>query len=59
MLRPQPSKQTLKQANTRRNSAKVEQYLTQVEKSHGWAKSWEIRERLEKGDTTLKEVLGY
>jgi hypothetical protein len=47
------------QAHTRRNAAKVEQYLTEVEKVHGWARSWELRERLERGDVTLGELGRY
>ena len=37
---------------------KVEQYLTQVEKAHGCARSWELRERLERGDVRLGELPG-
>ncbi len=55
----QPSKQARNKAHSSKNSAKVEQYLTQVEKAYGFAKSWEIRERFEKGDITLKEMLRH
>ena len=58
MLRPQQSKQTRNKAHTSKNSAKVEQYLTEIEKVHGGARSWEMRERFERGDITLKEVFG-
>lgn len=51
-----PSVQARNQASTRRNWAKVEQYLTGVEKVHGLAKSWDLRERLERGDVTLGEL---
>jgi hypothetical protein len=54
--RPQQSKQTRNKANTRRNSAQVEQYLTEVEKVHGFARAWELRERLEQGHVTLEEL---
>ena len=59
MFRPQQSTQstrTRNQSHTRRNAAKVEQYLTDVEKAHGCARSWELRERLERGDVTLGEL---
>ena len=55
-IRPQQSKQSRNKANTRRNSAQVEQYLTEIEKAHGFAKSWQLRERLEQGDVTLEEL---
>jgi hypothetical protein len=57
MVRPQPSKQTRNKTQTRKDWAKVEQYLSAVERAHGHARSWEMRERLEAGDTTLKEIL--
>ena len=59
MFRPQQSTQstrTRNQARTRKNSAKVEHYLTEVEKVHGCARSWELRERLERGDVTLAQL---
>ena len=59
MSRSPPSTPTLQarnRANTRRNWVKVEQYLTGVEKAHGLARSWELRERLERGDVTLGEL---
>ena len=43
-------------ASTRKNWAKVEQYLTEVEKTHGLARSWELRGRLERGDVTLDQL---
>jgi hypothetical protein len=54
----QPTRSTAarNQANTRRNLAKVEEYLMNVEKTRGYAKSWELRERLERGDVTLGEL---
>ena len=45
-------------ANTIRNWAKVENYLMEVEKVHGFAKSWALRERLEQGDVSLDELMG-
>jgi hypothetical protein len=56
-FRPQRSKQDRNKLHTRKNWAMVEQHLTAVEKAHGFAKSWEMRERFEKGDLTLKEML--
>jgi hypothetical protein len=59
MFPPQQSLESLRTRNkshTRRNWAKVEQYLTEVEKVHGFARSWELRERLERGDVTLGEL---
>jgi hypothetical protein len=56
---PQQSPESLRARNkshTRRNWAKVEQYLTEVEKVHGCARSWELRGRLERGDVTLAEL---
>jgi hypothetical protein len=50
------SKQHRKIANTRRNSAKAEQFLTQVEKADGCAKAWELRQQLELGQVTLEEL---
>jgi len=44
-------------ANSVRNSSKVERYLTEVEKVHGFATSWVFRERLERGDATLVELM--
>jgi hypothetical protein len=57
MVRPQQSKQSRRKAQTDKKSAKVEQYLTEVEKAHGLARSWELRERFERGDITLEEML--
>jgi hypothetical protein len=41
-------------ARNRRNWAKVEQYLTNVEKAEGCAKAWALRERFERGQVTLE-----
>lgn len=57
-LRPQQLRQDRNKIQNRRNWAKVERYLTDLERSHGCAKSWEMRVRIEKGDITLKEMLG-
>jgi len=54
--RPQQSKHDRNKANTRRNSAQAEQYLTEIEKVHGFAKAWALRERLEQGHITLDEL---
>jgi len=53
----QRSKEARNKANTIRNSAKVEHYLMEVEKAHGFAKSWALRERLEQGDVSLDELM--
>jgi hypothetical protein len=52
------SREGRNQAATRRNSLKVEQYLTDVEKAHGCARAWALRERLEHGHVTLEELRG-
>jgi hypothetical protein len=55
----QPSIQTVrarKKSQTRRNAAKVEHYLMEVEKMYGCARSWALRVRLERGDVTLAEL---
>jgi hypothetical protein len=57
MLKEQPSKESRNKARTRKDSVKVEQYLTHVEKVHGCAKAWALRERLEHGHITLAELL--
>jgi hypothetical protein len=54
--RPPLSKQSRNKSNTRKNSAKVEQYLTEIEKAHGFARSWELREQLEQGHVTLDDL---
>ena len=59
MIAPRKSIDVLRTRNksdTRRNWSKVEQYLTEVEKVHGCARSWELRGRLERGDVTLAEL---
>jgi hypothetical protein len=56
MLRPQPSKQVRNQSSTRKNWDKVEQHLTEVEKAQGFARAWQLREQLERGDITLDEL---
>jgi hypothetical protein len=51
------SKASRNKANTIRNSAKFEQYLMQIEKSQGFARSWELRERLEQGEISFDELV--
>lgn len=51
------AKETRNKANTRRNAAKVEHYLMEIEKAHGFAKSWALRERLEQGEISLEELM--
>jgi hypothetical protein len=53
---PHPSMQARNRAATRRDWSNVEQYLSDVEKAHGWDRAWGLRERLERGDVTLKEL---
>jgi hypothetical protein len=36
---------------------KVEHYLMEVEKIHGFAKSWALRERLEQGHVSFDELM--
>ena len=55
-IRPQQSKQSRNRSQTLRNSARVEDYLIAVEKSCGFDRAWELRERLERGDVTLEEL---
>ena len=50
------SLRTRNKSQTRKNWVKVEQYLTELEKVHGCARSWELRERLERGEITLGEL---
>ena len=52
----QQSRQARNRTSTRRDWSNVEQYLTGVEKAHGWVKAWNLRERLERGEVTLKEL---
>jgi hypothetical protein len=59
MLVQRQSKQSRNKAQTRKNCTKVEQYLTEVEKTFGCAKAWALRERLERGEVTLKELRPY
>jgi hypothetical protein len=58
MLSQQQSTEGRNKARTRKGWKKVEQYLTQVEKSDGCAKAWELRQRLEAGHVTLEELKG-
>src|SRR5947207_2117737 len=53
-----PSEQSRNQAHIRKHSAEAEQYLTQVEKVSGAAKAWQLREQLESGQKTLRELKG-
>jgi hypothetical protein len=53
----QRSKESRNKANTYRNSVKVEHYLMEVEKAHGFAKSWALRERLEQGHISLDDLM--
>ena len=43
-------------AHSRKNSAKVEQNLSQVERTQGAAKAWELPELLERGQVTLADL---
>jgi hypothetical protein len=55
-LRHQQSQQSRNKANTRRNAAQIDDYLIVVEKSRGFARAWELRGRLERGEVTLDEL---
>jgi len=55
---PRDAKRDLRKAHTRRNSAKAERYLTDVEKTHGTAHAWALRQRLESGDLALGDLKG-
>ena len=52
------SKRHLRKTHTRRNSGKAERYLTDIEKTHGTAHAWALRQRLESGDLTLSDLKG-
>jgi len=56
MLSPQELQQARNKASTRRNWDKVEQHLTAVEKIHGCARAWTLREQLELGKITLDDL---
>ena len=43
-------------SQNRRNAAKVEHYLMEVEKAYGCARSWDLRVRLEQGDVALAHL---
>jgi hypothetical protein len=61
-LKPQseaPPRQPIEarnRANTLRNSAKVEEYLIQLEKVQGFEKSWAVREQLERGQVSFNDL---
>jgi hypothetical protein len=54
--RPQQSQQSRNKAHTRRNAAQADDYLIVIEKSRGFARAWELRGRLERGEVTLDEL---
>ena len=58
MSSPQQSQQTRNKANTRRNWDRIEQHLTQVEKTQGSARAWKLREQLEQGHITINDLKG-
>jgi hypothetical protein len=53
---PAALRESRNRANTRKNWSKVEDYLIGVEKDRGFAKAWELRERLERGEVTLDDL---
>jgi hypothetical protein len=57
MVDEQQLKQSRNKSHTKKNAAKVEQYLTEVEKAHGFAKAWELREQFERGQIKLGELV--
>jgi hypothetical protein len=50
------SQETLNKANTIKNSVKIDRYLIEIEKVHGFSKSWAFRERLEQGHISFDEL---
>ena len=56
MLAPSESTESRNIARSRKNSAAIEEHLTRVEKSLGCAEAWALRERIEKGQVTLREL---
>ena len=56
MLSPRPTEQARNKASTRKDWNQVEQHLTEVEKTQGFAKAWKLREQLELGNITLAEL---
>jgi hypothetical protein len=55
----QMDKRSLERRNivhTRKDWARVEECLTNVEKADGIAKAWALRERLERGNVTLEQL---
>ena len=56
-LPAEKTKESRNKANTIRNAAKAERYLMEVEKAHGFARSWGLRERLEQGQVSLAELM--
>jgi hypothetical protein len=56
MIREQQLKHSRNRSHTLKNAAKAEQYLTEFEKVHGFAKAWELRQRLERGQISLGEL---
>ena len=56
MLASSHTQQARNLANSRRTWDKVEQYLTNVEKTRGLARAWELREQFEQGNITLGDM---
>jgi hypothetical protein len=54
---PPVSREARNRASTKRNSVKVEHHLMEVEKAHGFAKSWALREQLEQGQISFDELM--
>jgi hypothetical protein len=50
------SKQSRNKQRTRKDSSKVEQYLTRVEKVEGCARAWHLRQQLEAGQVSLDDL---
>jgi hypothetical protein len=53
---PRQSQATRNKASAQRNWDKVEQHLSQVEKSQGFARAWKLREQFEQGRIKLHDL---
>ena len=55
---PVKSREDRNKTATRKDAVRVEQYLTEIERAHGTARAWALRERLERGEVTLEQLGG-
>ena len=56
MPNPKQSEQARNKASSQRHWDEVEQHLTRVEKTQGFATAWTLREQFELGKITLSDV---